>query len=58
MLVAIAVVLTCYLIIRYLFVVNKPDGMPPGPKFRVPLLGSAIHIGKDPLKGISKLRKQ
>ena len=41
-----------------LFVVKIPHGMPPGPIFGVPLLGTAIHLGENPLPGVKNLRKK
>ncbi len=44
------------------FLVHRrdPDEMklPPGPRFRVPLLGQMIYLGQDQIKGIRKLRKK
>jgi hypothetical protein len=55
--VLLAVILFCILIYN-LFVVKRPSDFPPGPNFRVPILGSAIYLGKNPIKGVQKLRKQ
>ena len=41
-----------------LFVFKIPHGMPPGPIFGVPLLGTGIHLGENPLPGVKNLRKK
>ena len=46
------------LLLYRLFVVKIPHGMPPGPIFGVPLLGTAIHLGENPLPGVKNLRKK
>ena len=44
----------------YFFLVHRSedDGLPPGPRFRLPLIGQALHLGKNPTVGLRKLRKQ
>ena len=46
------------LLLYRLFIVKIPHGMPPGPIFGVPLLGTAIHLGENPLPGVKNLRKK
>ena len=53
----IAGIFACLFII-YLFIEKKPPNMPPGPSFKVPILGSAALLGKDPLKGVQNFRKK
>ena len=53
----IAGIFACFFII-YLFIEKKPPNMPPGPRFRIPILGSIALIGKDPLKGVQNFRKK
>ena len=53
----ILVIIFVVVFISYIFVSFRPSGMPPGPRFRLPLIGSMYKLGSDPLKGVSKLRK-
>ena len=46
------------LLLYRLFVFKIPHGMPPGPIFGVPLLGTGIHLGENPLPGVKNLRKK
>ena len=53
----IIVIIFVVVFISYNFVTFRPSGMPPGPRFRLPLIGSMYKLGSDPIKGVSKLRK-
>ena len=46
------------LFVIYNFVDIKPNGMPPGPTLRLPLIGTMYKIGSDQIPNVSKLRKQ
>ena len=42
---------------RY-FIWHRPKNIPPGPMFRLPIMGQALYLGKDPIKGYKKLREK
>ena len=53
----ILVIIFVVAFIGYNFVSFRPSGMPPGPMFRLPLIGSMYKLGSDPITAVSKLRK-
>ena len=40
------------------FIAKLPEGMPPGPKFKLPVIGSAFYLGTNPVKSVANLRKE
>ena len=58
MLVTVVLILIFIWLIAKSFIAKIPNGMAPGPWFKIPIFGAAIHLGKNPIESVRKLRKK
>ena len=51
------ITLTLYVVLRHMFI-DRSSGLPPGPRFRLPLIGNLYDVDTDIRKFLRRYRKQ
>ena len=51
------IILTLYVVLRHMFI-DRSSGLPPGPRFRLPLIGNLHDVDTDIRKFLRRYRKQ